>query len=258
MPELDAQTAVVTGAGSGLGQAIAMGLARAGARLVIMDLNPASGNATAAAIRAAGGDAVAAGVDVGDPDAVRAAFGSLSVGSQAGTSLDILVNCAGISRIGDDVPDVTDEDWSDSVAVLQSAVFYCMREAAQIMIGQRSGSIVNIASIRGFSPMPGRIVYSPAKAAVIMMTQTAAGELARHGIRVNAVAPGFMKTPMHDEQVAAGVFDEGHYLRAIPMGRFGLPDEVAKAVRFLCSDGASYITGSCLVVDGGLTSVAIG
>jgi 3-oxoacyl-[acyl-carrier protein] reductase len=253
MPELDAQTAVVTGAGSGLGQAIAMGLARAGARLVIMDLNPASGNATASAIQAAGGDAVAAGVDVGDPDAVREAFGAL-----AGTSLDILVNCAGISRIGDDVPDVSDEDWSDSVAVLQSAVFYCMREASKVMIRQRFGSIVNIASIRGFSPMPGRIVYSPAKAAVIMMTQTAAGELARHGIRVNAVAPGFMKTPMHDEQVAAGVFDEGHYLRAIPMGRFGLPDEVAKAVRFLCSDDASYITGSCLVVDGGLTSVAIG
>jgi 3-oxoacyl-[acyl-carrier protein] reductase len=253
MPGLDAQTAVVTGAGSGLGQAIALGLARAGARLIIMELNSASGNAAAAAIRAAGGDAVAMGVDVGDPDAVRKAFGSL-----AGTSLDILVNCAGISRIGDDVPDVTDEDWSDSVAVLQSAVFYCMREASKIMMRRRSGSIVNIASIRGFSPMPGRIVYSPAKAAVIMMTQTAAGELARHGIRVNAVAPGFMKTPMHDEQVAAGVFDEGHYLRAIPMGRFGLPDEVAKAVRFLCSDDASYVTGSCLVVDGGLTSVAIG
>ena len=253
MPGLDAQTAVVTGAGSGLGQAIALGLARVGARLIIMELNSASGNAAAAAIRAAGGDAVAMGVDVGDPDAVREAFGSL-----AGTSLDILVNCAGISRIGDDVPDVTDEDWSDSVAVLQSAVFYCMREASKIMMRRRSGSIVNIASIRGFSPMPGRIVYSPAKAAVIMMTQTAAGELARHGIRVNAVAPGFMKTPMHDEQVAAGVFDEGHYLRAIPMGRFGLPDEVAKAVRFLCSDDASYITGSCLVVDGGLTSVAIG
>ena len=253
MPGLDAQTAVVTGAGSGLGQAIALGLARAGARLIIMELNSASGNAAAAAIRAAGGEAVAMGVDVGDPDAVREAFGSL-----AGSSLDILVNCAGISRIGDNVPDVTDEDWSDSVAVLQSAVFYCMREASKIMMRQRSGSIVNIASIRGFSPMPGRMVYSPAKAAVIMMTQTAAGELARHGIRVNSVAPGFMKTAMHDEQVAAGVFDEGHYLRAIPMGRFGLPDEVAKAVRFLCSDDASYITGSCLVVDGGLTSVAIG
>jgi 3-oxoacyl-[acyl-carrier protein] reductase len=253
MPGLDAQTAVVTGAGSGLGQAIALGLARAGARLVIMELNSASGNAAAAAIRGAGGDAVAMGVDVGDADAVREAFGFL-----AGSSLDILVNCAGISRIGDNVPDVTDEDWSDSVTVLQSAVFYCMREASKIMMRQRSGSIVNIASIRGFSPMPGRIVYSPAKAAVIMMTQTAAGELAPHGIRVNAVAPGFMKTPMHDEQVAAGVFDEGHYLRAIPMGRFGLPDEVAKAVRFLCSDDASYITGSCLVVDGGLTSVAIG
>jgi 3-oxoacyl-[acyl-carrier protein] reductase len=192
-------------------------------------------------------------VDVGDPDAVREAFGSI-----ADSSLDTLVNCAGISRIGDDIPDVSDEDWSDSVAVLQSGVFYCMREASKIMMRRHSGSIVNIASIRGISPMPGRIVYSPAKAAVIMMTKTAAGELARHGIRVNTVAPGFMKTPMHDEQVAAGVFDEGHYLGAIPIGRFGLPDEVAKAVRFLCSDDASYITGSCLVVDDGLTSVAIG
>jgi len=253
MPELDTQTAVVTGAGSGLGQAIAMDLARAGARLILMDISADSGNATAAAITAASGQAVAMGVEVGDPDAVREAFGSI-----AGASLDTLVNCAGISRIGDDVPDVSDEDWSDSVAVLQSAVFYCMREASKIMMRQHSGSIVNIASIRGFSPMPGRIVYSPAKAAVIMMTKTAAGELAKHGIRVNAVAPGFMKTPMHDEQVAAGVFDEGHYLGAIPMGRFGMPNEVAKAVRFLSSGDASYITGSCLVVDGGLTSVAIG
>jgi 3-oxoacyl-[acyl-carrier protein] reductase len=253
MPVLDAQTAVVTGAGSGLGQAIAMDLARAGAQLVLMDISADSANATAAAIRADGGKAVAMNVDVGDPDAVREAFDSLAT-----PSLDALVNCAGISRIGDDVSDVSDEDWSDSVAVLQSAVFYCMREASKIMMRQHSGSIINIASIRGFSPMPGRMVYSPAKAAVIMMTQTAAGELARHGIRVNAVAPGFMKTRMHDEQVAAGVFDEGHYLKVIPMGRFGLPDEVAKAVRFLCSDDASYITGSCLVVDGGLTSVAIG
>jgi NAD(P)-dependent dehydrogenase (short-subunit alcohol dehydrogenase family) len=253
MPALDAQTAVVTGAGSGLGRAIAKDLARAGARLVLMDISADSGNATAAAIRADGGQAVAMSVDVGDPEAVREAFGTI-----ADASLDTLVNCAGISRIGDDVPDVTDADWSDSVAVLQSAVLYCMREASKIMMRQRSGSIVNIASIRGFSPMPGRIVYSPAKAAVIMMTKTAAGELARHGIRVNAVAPGFMRTPMHDEQVAAGVFDEGHYLEVIPMGRFGRPDEVAKTVRFLCSDDASYITGSCLVVDGGLTSVAIG
>ena len=105
---------------------------------------------------------------------------------------------------------------------------------------------------------PGLNFACKAKAAVIMMTKTAAGELARRGIRVNTVAPGFMKTPMHDEQVAAGVFDEGHYLGAIPVGRFGLPGEVAKAVRLLCPGGASCITGSCLVVDGGLTSVAIG
>lgn len=251
MPALDAQTAVVTGAGSGLGRAIALDLARAGAKVVIMELNPDAADDAAAEIQAAGGRAITMTVDVANPDAARQAFESLP-------GVDILVNCAGISRIGDHVSEVTDKDWTDSVAVLQSAVFYGMREASKIMRAQRSGSIVNIASIRGFSPMPGRIVYSPAKAAVIMMTQTAAGELARFGIRVNSVAPGFMKTPMHDQQVVAGVFDEGHYLKAIPMGRFGLPDEVAKAVRFLCSDDASYITGSCLVVDGGLTSVAIG
>jgi 3-oxoacyl-[acyl-carrier protein] reductase len=218
-----------------------------------MELSPTAGGQTAADIRAAGGDAVAITVDVADPSATREAFGPLR-----DTGADILVNSAGISRIGDQVSDVTDEDWADSLAVLQSAVFYCMREASKIMKRQRSGSIVNISSIRGFSPMSGRIVYSPAKAAVIMMTRTAAGELARYGIRVNAVAPGFMKTPMHEAQVAAGVFDESHYLRTIPMEQFGMPDEVAKTVRFLCSDDASYVTGSCLAVDGGLTSVAIG
>jgi 3-oxoacyl-[acyl-carrier protein] reductase len=253
MSMLDTQTAVVTGGGSGLGRAIALDLASAGARVVIMELSPVAAGQVAADIRTAGGDAVAMTVDVADAGAAQEAFRSL-----ADTGVNILVNSAGISRIGDPVTDVTDEDWADSLAVLQSAVFYCMREASQIMKRQHSGSIVNISSIRGFSPMPGRIVYSPAKAAVIMMTRTAAGELAPFGIRVNAVAPGFMKTPMHDAQVAAGVFDEGHYLDAIPMGRFGMPDEVAKAVRFLCSDDASYITGSCLVVDGGLTSVAIG
>jgi|SRR4249920_3533350 len=253
MSMLDTQTAVVTGGGSGLGRAIALDLASAGARVVIMELSADAAGQAAADIRTAGGDAVAMTVDVADAGAAQEAFRSL-----ADTGVNILVNSAGISRIGDQVTDVTDEDWADSLAVLQSAVFYCMREASQIMKRQHSGSIVNISSIRGFSPMPGRIVYSPAKAAVIMMTRTAAGELAPFGIRVNAVAPGFMKTPMHDAQVAAGVFDEGHYLDAIPMGRFGMPDEVAKAVRFLCSDDASYITGSCLVVDGGLTSVAIG
>jgi len=102
------------------------------------------------------------------------------------------------------------------------------------------------------------MTYSPAKAAVIMMTKIAAGEWAPHGVRVNAVAPGFCRTPMHDEQVARGAFAEDHYLRTIPVGRFGTPDEVGALVVYLSSDDASYVTGACFVIDGGLTTIAGG
>ena len=117
--------------------------------------------------------------------------------------LDIVVNNAGVSHVGPTIAETTDEVWSESVAVMQTGVFYCMRAAARHLLPQGSGSVVNISSIRGFSPNPGRIAYCATKAAVLMMTRVAAGEWAPSGVRVNAIAPGIQRTPMWDADVGA-------------------------------------------------------
>jgi NAD(P)-dependent dehydrogenase (short-subunit alcohol dehydrogenase family) len=252
---LAGQTAVVTGAGTGLGRGIAHRLAAAGAAVAVLDRNGSTAETTAAELRELGVDARPYVVDVADRAAVDEAM--LRVRSELGR-LDVLVNNAGISRIGPHTHETTDEDWLDSIAVMQTGVFFCMRAAGRIMIEQGTGSIVNVSSIRGVSPMAGRITYAPAKAAVIMMTKIAASEWTRLGVRVNAVAPGFCRTEMHDAQVASGAFEEQHYLDTIPAGRFGTPDEVGALVAFLCSPDAAYITGSCFVIDGGLTTMPSG
>jgi NAD(P)-dependent dehydrogenase (short-subunit alcohol dehydrogenase family) len=126
------------------------------------------------------------------------------------------------------------------------------------MIPQGSGSVVNISSIRGFSPNPGRIAYCAAKAAVLMMTKVAAGEWAPYGVRANAIAPGVQKTPMWDIDVANGIFDEGEFLKLIPAGKLGDPNDVGELVVYLSSDAAKYVNGSCITIDGALTSVPLG
>jgi NAD(P)-dependent dehydrogenase (short-subunit alcohol dehydrogenase family) len=172
--------------------------------------------------------------------------------------LDIVVNNAGISRVGPHTQDVTDEDWQDSIAVMQTGVFYCMRAAARILVPQGSGSVVNISSIRGFSPNAGRMTYCTPKAAVIMMTKVAAGEWAPHGVRINAIAPGVLRTPMWDADVARGAIDEQFYLDVVPMHRLGMPAEVGKLAVYLCSDDAAYVTGAVFTIDGALTSIPAG
>jgi len=127
------------------------------------------------------------------------------------------------------------------------------------MIEQKSGgSIINISSIRGFSPNPGRMTYCAAKAAVIMMTHIAAGEWAGHGIRVNAIAPGVLRTPMWDYDVARGAIDEQLYLDVVPAKRLGTPREVGKLAVYLASDDSVYVNGSCIAIDGALTSIPAG
>ena len=247
------RVALVTGAAAGLGLAIAQRLARDGAHTYLSDVNLPGAQAAAAELRTAGFQAEAIELDVGDSAAVDRVFAE-----HFADRIDILVNNAGIIRTGPEIQETTDQSWEDSLAVMQSGVFYGMRAAGRVMVRQRSGNIVNISSIRGFSSMPGRTTYSTHKAAVIMMTKVAAAELGKYGIRVNSVAPGFVRTAMHQIDVDRGITDEPYYLRTIPLGRFGEPEDVAQVVRYLAGPESSYVTGHCLVVDGGLTCIASG
>jgi NAD(P)-dependent dehydrogenase (short-subunit alcohol dehydrogenase family) len=254
--DLRGRVAAVTGAGTGLGRAIAGELARAGADVAVLEIDPSSGQTAARELNAEHGvRAISVPTDVSNRAVVDDAFAT--VVSEFG-QLDIAVNNAGISRIGPHTQDVTDEDWQDTIDVMQTGVFYCMRAAGRLMLPRKSGSIVNVSSIRGFSPNPGRLAYCAVKAAVIMMTKVAAGEWGPEGVRVNAVAPGVQRTPMWAADVAAGTIDEEFYLDLVPARKLGDPADVGRLVAYLCSDHAQYISGSIMTIDGALTSIPAG
>jgi 3-oxoacyl-[acyl-carrier protein] reductase len=234
---LDGKTALVTGASRGIGRAIAQELAAAGASVVI---GYRSGKDEAEALAGElGARAVQADVSSAE-DAARLV-------EKAG-NLDILVNNAGLTRDGL-LARMSDDDWRTVIDTNLSSVFYTCRAVCRPMMKKRGGSIVNISSIVGVHGNWGQTNYAASKAGIIGFTKSLARELGSRGVRANVVAPGYVKTQLTDvlpEEATAAM------LQATPLGRLGEPEDVAGAVRFLCSDAAAFITGEVLLVDGGM------
>ncbi|BET69592.1 3-oxoacyl-[acyl-carrier-protein] reductase [Opitutales bacterium ASA1] len=242
----ETRTAVVTGAGRGIGRAIAEGLAARGITVVCVSKNPESCSAAADAIKASGGNARALAVDVSSGAEVAKACTGLI---EEFRTIDILVNNAGITRDGL-LLRMSEDDWNSVIQTNLSSCFFWMKGLIQPMVRKRWGRIVNIASVSGITGLPGQINYSAAKAGMIGLTKAAAKEFASRTITVNAVAPGFIKTDMTSSMSEGETAKE--IISRIPLKRFGEAGDVASLVTYLCSDEAAYITGQVFTVDGGM------
>jgi len=244
---LDGRVALVTGASRGIGEATAQLLARHGAHVIVSSRKQDSVDAVAEAIRAAGGQASALACHVGEPESIDAAFAQIAADHGR---LDILVNNAATNPHFGHITSTPASMIEKTVDVNVRGYFLMSQHAALMMKTQGGGSIVNTSSINGVRPGPGQGIYSVTKAAVISMTQAFAKECAPWKVRVNAVLPGLTET-----RFAAALLENERMLNMIlpliPMGRVAQPEEIAPAILFFASDAASYVTGTCLPVDGG-------
>ncbi|HEY4347560.1 MAG TPA: SDR family NAD(P)-dependent oxidoreductase [Gaiellaceae bacterium] len=244
---LKGRVAVVTGAGSGIGREIARVFAAEGARVAGFDLSAEAGAAVALELAAKGADRpFALAGDVRDPTAVEAA--AAAVCAEAG-QIDVLVNCAGTREIRN-VLEITPEEWRAVIDVNLNGVFYWCQAAARQMRQTGGGSIVNLSSVGGLVGLPNRPAYTASKHAIVGLTKSLSYDLAPEGIRVNAICPGVIRTPMTE-----GYWTDERFERdletVVPLGRAGVPDDVAQAALYLASPMSSYVTGVALPVDGG-------
>jgi len=254
MARFDDKAVVVTGAGHGIGRASALRFASEGARVAVLDIRADHANAVANECVAAGGRARAYEVDVADPDQVTSAIDQIV--KDYGT-VDVLHSNAGRLRAGT-VLETDLEEWNRTLSVNVTSMYLVVRTIVPIMLERGRGAIVTTGSISGIFGEPALSAYTASKAAVVNLTRSIAIDYANAGIRVNCVCPGWVDTGFNDPQFIHDALSEADIdeliARTVPMGRQGLPEEMAAAVAFLASDDASYITGQILLVDGGLLS----
>ena len=246
---LTGRRALVAGAGQGIGRACALALAEAGARVACLDVDPERAGEVAVELRGAGAEAVALSGDARRRDDVESA---VARAAEEFGGLDLCIDIIGEARWGR-VLELTDDDWDASFDLVLRHLFLLAQAVGRRMVEQGTGgAIVSIASVSGLSSAPLHAAYGAAKAGLIALTRTLAVELASYGVRVNAVAPGAVLTHRVAERQTAERRAES--ARSIPMARYAEPEEIAKAVVFLASELASYVTGQTLVVDGGATA----
>jgi 2-deoxy-D-gluconate 3-dehydrogenase len=247
---MDGDVALVTGAAGGLGAAIARGLARAGARLVLADLAEEPLQQLKEQIKADGGEVRVRRTDVTVAADVTAAVGTAV---EAWGRLDTLVNCAGIT-LRQPAVEFTEEQWDRIIAVNLKGTWLCCQAAGRVMIGQRHGQIVNLASIGGLVGLPMSVAYCASKGGVVQITRTLAVEWAPYGVRVNAIAPCTFETPMVQRVLDAEAAYRDRVVDRIPLGRMGVPEDIVGTVLYLATPASAMMTGHILSLDGGYTA----
>ncbi|MEL0162378.1 MAG: SDR family NAD(P)-dependent oxidoreductase [Halieaceae bacterium] len=248
MTDLQDKTGIVTGAGVGIGRAIAVAMAAKGARVAVVDLNIDTANETVSLIELAGGEAIALQADVGNESAVKEMIQSVVAHFGA---LDVACNSAAVSRGSGPIHTYEQQVFDDTLALCLTNTFLCMKYEIEVMLERGAGSIVNISSNASLRGQPYNTAYAAAKSGVNTLTMSAASEYGHKGIRINAVSPGVIRTPGVEKYMEEQPKIAEGLMRAAVMRRLGEPSEIAEAVCFLLSDRASFITGQILSVDGG-------